>query len=416
MGRVLLLVVFAALAVFYYYLFGPAPSPAELGELPWWRPRGWATRWPALSGLRDLARGTGTARVVPVLLASLPPLLLTFGSFRVFKNRPLRVLLLATCLTLCAFAYYGYLALGIWEFFGWRWPALTASMALLLACMALLPSLVEASRSLSTAMRAGAALGAVAIVYLLSTEITGTNPQLFANISPWPVLTLFGLLFFGYAFALLHASAGASVWFQGRLSGTAGRAAAIASAAVLAVLLSWLVFQDPWPNLSLGLAAIAVLYAWRSGRGREPEAARSHAVAQFAAAALIATGIWFGDWRASTTQAEIRNEKAQQIISALEEYKRMHDIYPDRLEELVPAQLASLPAPRIGIFEHDHEVFIFSNYGDSYALEFASTLWDQCQYSPPYVYEEEEEDEEEEPEEDSLGGSWSCGSAPPKLW
>ncbi len=421
MGRVLFLVVFATFAVFYYYFFGPAPSPSELGELPWWRPRGWVTRWSSLSGLRDLARGEGPGRFVPVLIAWLPPLLLTAGGFRLFTHPPLRVAFVATCLTLCAFAGYGYLSPGIWKFFSWRWPAVSASMGLLIACMALAPSLVLAARTQPPLVRAAVTLLAVAAVYLLSTEITGTNPELFGNISPWPVLTFFGFLLFGYVFAALHASTGAGIWLGARVGGTPGGLVAILGAGLCAAALSFAVFQDPGAGLSFGLGIVAALYAWTSRRGRDANSARALAVAQLAAAVLIAGSVWVGDWRAGATQAEIRNEKAAEIIAALEAYKGEHAGYPDRLEELIPAQLASLPAPRIGIFEHDHETFIFSNYGDSYALEFASALWDQCQYSPPYLYEDEEEyedeePEDEEPEDESLEGSWSCGSAPPKLW
>ena len=416
MGRVLLLAVFAVLAVFYYYFFGPAPSPSELGDLPWWRPRGWVTRWSSLSSLRDLARSGGPAGVLPVLLASLPPLLLTIGGFRLFKHRPLRVLLLATGLTLCAFALYGYLIPEIWTAFSWHWPATSASMALLLASIALAPSLVEASQRLPLLARAGAGLAAVAVAYLLSTEITGTNPELFYNTSPWPVLTLFGLVLFGYLFAGLHASAGVGVWLRGRLGGASGSAVGILAAALCGAATSFGVFQDPTPGQSRGLAALAALYAWRAGRAREPRAARDLAVAQLAAAGLIAASIWIGDRSARATQAEIRNETAAQSIAALDGYRSEHEIYPDRLEDLIPAQLARVPAPRIGIFEHADEVFLYSSYGDSYALEFASVLWEQCQYSPPYVYEDEEQDEGEDPEDEGLDGSWSCGSAPPKLW
>ena len=419
MGRILLLAVFAALAVFYYSFFGPAPSPSELGDLPWWRPRGWVTRWSSLSSLRDLARGTGASRFVPVLLACLPPLLLTVGGFRLFKHRPLRVLLLATCLTLCSFALYGYLIPGIWTNFSWHWPATSTSMALLLACIALAPSLVEASRTLPLIARAGTGLAAVAVAYLLSTEITGTNPELFYNTSPWPALTLFGLLLFGYIFAGLHASAAVGVWLRGRLGGARGSAVGILAAALCGAATSYGVFQSPSSGQSLALAAVAALYARRAGRAREPRAARELAVAQIAAAGLIAASVWIGNSSASATQARIRNETAAQVIAALEAYRIEHDIYPDGLEELVPAQLAQVPAPRIGIFEHDDEVFIYSSYGDSYALEFASVLWDQCQYSPPYVDEEEEggpESAEDPGNDDSLEGSWSCGSAPPRLW
>ena len=107
----------------------------------------------------------------------------------------------------------------------------------------------------------------------------------------------------------------------------------------------------------------------------------------------------------------------------------------------------------IGLIRDEDDRFSYSNYGDSYALEFASVLWVQCQYSPPYEFASGGEDEEEAEgqtspyegqkapskcegppdvsasapsEEDlavkatlakhGLNGSWTCPKEPPKLW
>ncbi len=100
----------------------------------------------------------------------------------------------------------------------------------------------------------------------------------------------------------------------------------------------------------------------------------------------------------------------------------------------------------------DDDWFEYSNFGDSFALEFASAKWVQCAYSPPYSfasYDDLEEDEEavagaddevdawekydtdvaaapEPTSEDEaltrqlrdlgLEGSWNCPTEPPNLW
>ena len=119
----------------------------------------------------------------------------------------------------------------------------------------------------------------------------------------------------------------------------------------------------------------------------------------------------------------------------------------------MPEYLAEIPRPQIGWLADESKEFDYSNFGDSYALEFASVQWVQCAYSPPYVfatYDEDEESEDEDavaegwededeawdqdvdvaarPETDDereateqlrasgLTGSWNCPKEPPKIW
>jgi hypothetical protein len=120
-----------------------------------------------------------------------------------------------------------------------------------------------------------------------------------------------------------------------------------------------------------------------------------------------------------------------------------------------PDYVEAVPRPAIGLIRDEDDRFSYSNYGDSYALEFASVLWVQCQYSPPYEFaaaDPEELAEEEAAAAESgasgdgleswdapdvaapreptaedlalaatlaargLNGSWSCPEEPPKLW
>ena len=95
-------------------------------------------------------------------------------------------------------------------------------------------------------------------------------------------------------------------------------------------------------------------------------------------------------------QRRARDVTAVQVLEALEAYKKDNATYPESLDELVPKYLAEIPRPPIGLFRDDGDRFVYLNYGDSYALEFASVLWVQCQYSPPYEFAASEPGDAEE--------------------
>ena len=75
--------------------------------------------------------------------------------------------------------------------------------------------------------------------------MTGTNPDMRFNISPWPVLTVFAMLLIGYCLAALHVAAGAGLWVKTRLTGSAGTATGIVVAAALAASSCFFIFTDP---------------------------------------------------------------------------------------------------------------------------------------------------------------------------
>jgi len=162
----------------------------------------------------------------------------------------------------------------------------------------------------------------------------------------------------------------------------------------------------------------------------------------------------FGSDRvAAELQRTARDQTATDVLGALEAYKKARQTYPEKLDELVPDYIAEVPRPAIGLYRDEDDRFAYSNYGDSYMLEFASVLWVQCQYSPPYQFAAPDAEElaEEEAEaasgdaeateswetpdvsapreptaedlalaatlaERGLEGSWSCPEEPPKLW
>jgi hypothetical protein len=254
-------------------------------------------------------------------------------------------------------------------------------------------------------------------VYFLSTEVTGTNPFLEWNLSPWPVITLYGFLLFGLLFGVIHLAAGVGLAARERLGGTAGLAAGVGGAAVLAVLLRGVPFEQTTALrialLAVGAGGLVAFGAWRQREGRA-------ALPFVVAAALILASVKAGQWQAEYFQAKARDEIAPQLIAALERHRQEEGSYPLELSRLVPKYLPALPNARVGWLSDPGEDFTYTDLGDSFLLEFASVLWVQCAYSPPYV----EEADEEEPEAAAPGGeddrmleaSWSCERKPPRLW
>jgi len=435
--RTLYVALFIGLGVGYYFFFGPGPTAAELSlDLPWWRPAGWALRWDGVGGLAALARAGWPASVVPILVFWIPPLGLAALGFSLFRSAPMRSAILALGLSFSLFVVYGYLAQGaVWRFFSWRLPATALGLGTIIAGLALAPSLLRALLAQARPVAAAALLAAFAGVFLLSTEITGTNTSLRANLSPWPVLTLFGFVLAGYCLAALHVAAASGIWLRSRLRGAIGTTTGVVVPALLAAGLCYLIFERPGTLAFLALGASAALYAGFAGAhaGRQPSAAARSAAMRLVAGLLMASFIFVSNRVAISFLDTARNQRSQELIAALGRYRLANGGYPDQLRELVPVFLDEVPDVRMGLIRNEDEVFVYSNFGDSYALEFASVQWVQCVYSPPYTDDNGGPEAEEgwgepgdvaggpplldgDPDREQLGGSWSCESTPPLLW
>lgn len=435
MARVVYLTVFLGLAVFYYYLLGAGPTPSEIMDLPWWRPRGWALRWEVLEPLVTLAQEPGAGRLIPAALFALPPIALIGLGIALFRNPLARVLLLALGTTLAAFSFYGLHAPGIWGFFSWRWPAVTLSMALILASLILAPSLFRWARGLSLIARAAALSAVVLVVYLSSVEITGTNWALPANISPWPVITMFGFLLFGYFAVAIHTAVGLGALLRARVRGPAAISAGILASALLSGAATWLILSTPTVRTMvltglLGAIAASIVLV----RDTDPADAASRGWNQLGAAALVVSLILLSDQAASRDLAGARNRVAPIVLDALQAYWETNQDYPDSLQSLVPDYLEEIPRPRVGLIQHEGERFLYTNLGDSFVLEFAGAKWVQCAYSPPYqglalgfgdpngadpnAFAPAMPDVAAGAEglEATLAGSWSCDPTLPRLW
>jgi hypothetical protein len=436
------LAVAAALTVFY-----AGPSPSEYVEdLPWWRPWGTALHWPPLMGLAEMARAGFPRAWLPILLGCAPPLALALLGWRMLRGALGRALLLFLCAMMCVFVYYGLRAEQVWRFFEWRFAAVSASFCAVVVAIAFAPQLFAQARRLSRLLAWALALGACAGIFLLSTEVTGTNSSMQFNISPWPIVTLFGFLLAGAQIAALVAATGAASWVRTRVAGRAtGALLGLGAAAAVAAVASWFVFSIPGRRAFLVVLALIFAGVGALRREREPETAAARGARSFAAGALILVAILGSAQIAGSLQRRARDVTALVVLDALEAYKKDNSTYPDKLDALVPKYLSEIPRPQIGLIRDEDDRFSYSNYGDSYMLEFASVLWVQCQYSPPYEFAAADPSEKEElpdvptkgdtpdvaagsePSEDDaalkatlaqhgLSGSWSCPKEPPKLW
>jgi hypothetical protein len=112
--------------------------------------------------------------------------------------------------------------------------------------------------------------------------------------------------------------------------------------------------------------------------------------------ALLLAAIVGSDAAANAMQRRARDVTAVVVLEALEAYKKDNATYPEALDDLIPKYLTQIPRPPIGLFRDEGDRFVYLNYGDSYALEFASVLWVQCQYSPPYEFAASEPGDAEE--------------------
>jgi hypothetical protein len=443
-----------ALTVFYYYFFGAGPTPSEyIEDLEWWRPWGTAMHWPALMGLAQMARAGLPQSLVPILLGWLPPFLVAAVGWSFLRSAIYRATLVFLTALMFVFVYYGLRAEQVWRFFEWRFIAVAASFCAVITLISFAATILDETLQRSRVLAALVMLAAVAGIFLLSTEVTGTNSRMQFNISPWPIITLFGFLLAGATIAALHAAAGAGVLVLGRMHGALGWLLGLLAAAIVAGIAGEFIFSSPRALLALVPVAVVVASLRMLLTQRGSESAAHAGAVRLLTGALLLVAILGSATIAGAMQRHARDVTALSVLDALEAYKKDHGGYPDKLDALVPKYFAEVPRPEIGLIRDEDDRFSYSNYGDSYALEFASVLWVQCQYSPPYEFAASDKDapEDEADSSDSpydtgkpktpdvaaearpapsaddlalkatlakhgLNGSWTCPKEPPKLW
>ncbi|HBZ71639.1 MAG TPA: hypothetical protein DEP35_18700 [Deltaproteobacteria bacterium] len=380
---------------------------------------------------------------------SLPAAALLVALFATSRSALARTLGLAALLATLLFLFYGMgeTRPAIWAFFGWRGSAVMLCTALVTAGALCAPLLAGSWLGQAWPLRVAAYLPVLAIVVWAQRNVTGTDPRLPFAISPWPVVSFFGIEIGDALIAGLLACVALLFAGLGLLRGRPALAL-LAVGVALAIPVVWVRFRLGADMALLGAAivlasaAIGVSAMGRSPmlaprRARLETATRSTAVG----ALLLALPILCGDLAVAHDYTVTRSQKAQQIIDALARYFQREHSYPESLQELVASKdLAQIPRPQVG-FGGGDEGFTYQNFGASYILEFSAQRWVQCAYNPPWSDDSEgkddgpsaasasnpaggeeqtspgsEEDAGNASDDERIHGAWSCPTKPPELW
>jgi hypothetical protein len=384
-----------AYTVFVFYGFGPYPTDSPI---PWWQPRGFLVDSVLLAPFGESPAG-------PIAAYTLPALLLAAGVWFASRSAVLRGVAVTCVLCSGLFLFYGLRFPGpmIWNFFGWRGSAVMICMAGVIAGALVSPWLAAAWLRRGWAVRTALYLPIALLVVAMATSATGTNPELRFNISPWPVVTVFGFGLLAPLIAGLLAcvALGLAAW-RVRSSGVALSVVGLVAAAVLPM--AWIALRLPGGLWILGAALTAsVLALALSARavGNLTMGARSLAGYAATGAILVAIPLFAGRAWADLNYRATRQGSAQQIIDALAAYYEREGLYPEDLEELIEfGELEEIPRPRIGLPGLGDPEFSYQNLGSDYLLEFASPGWTQCHYSPPWDEELDEDYSFDEAEDD----------------
>lgn len=436
-----------ALAV--HHGVGPVPPG---GASTWFQPTGWLLDLLAATTLGAWldtpTRGLGAF--------TMPALALAAAVFATTRSALARTLAVAAALATALFLFYG---LGgnrsaIWTFFGWRGSAVMTLFALVMAAALCAPWLGASWLRRGWPLRIALYLPLLAGVVVALRDVTGTNPKLAFAISPWPVVTMFGIEIGASLVVALVAIAALVLSLVAATRLSPGRRL-LALALALGTLVALAVLLRPQPGLALACVALVlgVLAAAVATRLTGPATGSRVAAAARACAAgavLAALPIGVGLAWVNRDYVVTREGAAKQINEALKHYFEREEGYPDTLEELVAAKdLPAVPHPQVGFGVDGEASFTYQNFGTSYILEFSAPRWVQCAYNPPWGDEELEDEAETEdardgappavaegddadgvPGEDvasndgagddaasdAMPGSWSCPRKPPELW
>jgi len=426
----------AALGWAFAVYRGVGPVPMG-GPRSWLEPGGWLLDQVAAT---SLGAWLDTPRRGLVAF-SLPALTLAAAVFATTRSALARTLAVGSLLAVALFLFYG---LGgsratIWAFFGWRGSAVIALFALVMGAALCAPFLGASWLRRGWPLRLALYLPLLVGVVVALRDVTGTDPKLAFAISPWPVVTMFGIEI-GASLVVSVLAAGALLLALAASSRLAPGRRAVAIGLALGTLVALGILLRPQPGIALAVIACAVaLAALGALAGLAPDrrdglasAARGSAVGSILVALPVSVGLAWVDHDYTAT----RDGAAKQINEALQRYFERQSGYPDALEELVASKdLAAVPVPQVGFGVDGAPAFTYENFGTSYLLEFSAPRWVQCAYNPPWSEEELEEPEEVTPASgaaegapgealasnddqggDAMPGSWSCPRKPPELW
>jgi hypothetical protein len=424
-------------AVFLHYGLG---VPRHGMATEWWQPRQFLLTWPIWGQIEDALGydypdASETWHIHTLLLLT-PAVLLCASVIAFTKSAIARALAFSAVLSIGLFGFYGFYQDGMWSLLHWRASAIFTSIASVIGFTLAAPWLAASWLRLSTLAKAAVYLPLLVAVVILFRHTTGWDPDLIANFSPWPALPAVGLDVGAYAVVGLLLGLGLGVagvalyrsykllsalaflagvalplwWFASRFGGGEGAGAAGG--------IGWLVF-----------CGVAFFLASRTGASERQPALLRRAGHLVLGALLAFFPLFVGRAMTEADYNQSRFVIAVEIIDALHVHYLETSGYPEELEDLIELEyIDAIPQPRVG-FQLAYDAgwltqpeFEYRGLGNSYLLEFVSTEWIQCGYTPPYLdefgkeYEEEEYDEEYADEEEGGAGAWTCPTKRPQLW
>jgi hypothetical protein len=379
-------------------------APAFKKGPAWIRPSGWAVAW--------IPDELGMA----LALTALPAIAVATAAVLLTRSALARTLAVTAVIAVIAITFYGVQAPGVWEFFHWRWSAVTAVFAVVVGIAGTAPLLGQAWMKLPVVLRVLVYAPFFLLFVALERNITGTDPALPFAISPWPVVQVFGLEVISSWLAALQLGVGIGLLGMSRGIGPGLGGAFVAVSFPAASL--WLEAQTGLLPFGVGVGTLAfaavsaaLVLAAAALTAAKPDGLASRGRTFLLGAVLLAAPLLVGQALAAADYSETRDVRAEQLVDALAASYEANETYPDKLEDMVAAGLLEeVPKPRVGF--GGNPTFNYQNFGDSYLIEFSAVRWIQCAYSPPWPDMTEEDLEEGE----DLGGSWSCPSKPPELW
>jgi hypothetical protein len=405
----------------------------------WWQPRGTFFTYESLDSL--LAQP-----LLATVVFAIPALFLFLAVAVTTRSAIASTLALAALglVLLCCFYGLGGNRRGVWSFFGWRGSGVMALFSLAIAMALLAPFLTRRWLEHGWPARLGLYVPIAIVAMITIRDVTGTDPTLPFAISPWPVISMFGIEIGGAGIAALLGMLGlgsAAAGFLARRRIVPGIVCAVLAVTIPAgVFVLHLGLGTSLLALVIAAAVVQLLMARDDAHAGGGVAALLPAARPLTlGAALVALPILGGQLLVEHDYDATRNLQAKKILDALDHYYARESVYPDTLTELVEAKdLDTVPNPQIGFGVFEEPSFTYQNFGTNYLLEFSAPRWVQCAYNPPYPDEaggsflgalaggdaEQHVTTASDPAPGDAGedageptpGSWTCPQKPPELW
>ncbi len=384
-----------------------------------WHPSGFLREMEFLEPLGD-------HWLLGIVVFALLPALATLATWTIGRTALATALSASGLASVSIMAFYGLSpALRIWEFFHWRASLIFAATGVAIGFTLTAPLLAQRWSRLRPAWKMISYLP----IYLATTSMlrnsTGTDENLFLNLSPWPAIAVIGLEIIVHDLVALWVGLSLGVWIWVSTNDHHWlRTLGVIGSAALPIL-----FFRPDPiredfEMILGLFSgiLLLLLLVLLTHSNHPDSERKRRAANlFLGACLAGLPLFAGHALVDGDYSNTRDIRAREIIDALDAFYEREESYPEDLAELIEGRyLDRIPLPRVG-YSIYHEwgwlpepAFEYRNLGPNYLLEFSATGWVMCSYNPPWKLEEDEIEDAEDRE--LLVESWTCPDGRPDLW